>query len=618
MRFNKEEGKRYMRRIISIVVLLSAMIILSVVSVSAQQTGCCEITKPAAGEAVQYCQNGWEKDNCNGDFHSLIQCSDAENIDNINTCKLGTMVCPSGCTAGKTYAEAMNTPDCYWEDESDIENVDKCKEGCCSIPSDIVCEVKSKIVCENEANDINCAEGKCDFDLSVKDDSSCSNMCDLKEKGACKIESGNCVFTTKEGCINKLSEKDMTLQQGVNFFTNTYVSQVTACGTSYHDHLACGDYEKDRVYWFDNENNQEDEVYNCGGSNYVCEICNSDNCTELNQGSGYTSPSGTIDKNEPYCKYAGCDVNLKYGGQKWDESQKRFVVAYPNKEATILNYRSICYNFFTGHPGYYDNQWNDDDEMKEQMEALKGISTGLQNSKIVCERGEAKIQGFGEDRKTIGIESGTTCIGQTNDYSNCLECGKNGADWMGDLISIGIWDWGLAESVSDQCSKEECESAGDCVWRVDVSTPQSEVGSCTPKYPIGTTELCGQCGEGGDALFNLCNRDECCSLGNCRFETATTATDIGTILVQWPMIYYSERVNMILPECTVEAIVAAIGWIVPGNAPCIAACGGDCSKCLKCLPNRISDTVIKQHPAGLIGMVLNIGQETIKAIPKLF
>ena len=52
-----------------------------------------------------------------------------------------------------------------------------------------------------------------------------------------------------------------------------------------------------------------------------------------------------------------------------------------------------------------------------------------------------------------------------------------------------------------------------------------------PIYPPGTTDLCGACGEGGDAIFNLCTRDEAYSLGNCRFEGANTLKQIGTTLI---------------------------------------------------------------------------------------
>lgn len=602
-----------------IIFILIISIIMTLTIADAQQTGTCEKTTAEYSTPALYCvdytdDSGLVQDDCEKGWHSFLPKSEVDN------CKKGIMVCPSGCTAGKTAAEAYDIPGCRWEAGSDTEEVSECREGCCSIPSNIVCEVKQKKACEYEASDPNCAEGKCKFDINIQDDNKCGYQCDLKEKGTCKMAAGNCVFTTKEGCITKLGEVSAELQEGINYFREVRVCDVNECGTACEDHLNCKEYGKqDEICWFDNENNIEKCIYDCVDSEAVCEICDADDCSDISM--GYQSPKGKIGKGEPYCKKASCDVDLLYGGQKWDNESKMFVVAYPNNKAHIMNFRSICYNFFTGHPKFYDEVYSKNDAEKKQYEQLLGISTGLQSSKIVCEEGEAKSIGFGDDRKKIGVEMGTKCEGVINkgildnegndDYTRCLRCGTGSWDWLGDLYSIGYYNAGFKFSelggLASQCSKEKCEALGDCVWRSDVERGDTSIGSCNPIYPPGTTGLCGQCGEGGDSVYNLCNRDEAYSLGNCRFTGADNLKMAGTTLIIWPLAYYGERVNWIPAECGVEALVALYGLLPgPQEVFCTKMCGGPClSHCATCIPRRLGDTVVK-IPKDTISMIWGV------------
>ncbi len=574
--------ERINKLIILVVLTFSILPLLSSI-VSAQQTGCCEKTTTAYSNPAQYCISGIEKNQCEGTFHSFKQCSD------VDSCNLGVAICKEGCTTNKTKMEAIDSS-CSWNQEKNPENIGQCKEGCCSIPSGLVCTVKQNVACKEEAGKSNYS-----FVEGIKKDSICSNYCGQQEYGTC-VSSDGCSYLTKKECIDKL--KDETLQQDANFFPATNVCDVTQCGALCEDELGCGKnkYGNDeKICWYDSEGNIGECIYDCGGIDYTCTDCKADECDDSKR-------NVKAEKGEPYCKYTGCNVNLKYGGQEWDDNNKEIKNLENNQQKTILNTRSICYNFYT--------KFNDPDML---------ISTGLQNSKIVCHDGDSEQQTFGEDRKRLceqrGVDQGLVCVCDNNevnnDYENCRKCGAGGSSIFGDVFQTATLQWLTKWIGDDQCTEDKCESLGDCVYHEDYNTRFSaSIGSCDPKFPVGSSESCSECGKGGDALYNLPTKKECFSLGNCDYSSRASnpVSHIKDYVATFTAVLYGERLSWTPVEGALGVASSALCLIPGGSIFAGKMCGG----CIECLVYGPSQFI--RYGVGLpVDIIWNYGiQKTIK------
>ena len=586
------------RKVLTLLLIFPFLFILSSLpSVNAQQTGCCEKTTTAYANPVQYCVDDVEAKDCDGNFNSFKSCSD------VSACQVGTLICRDGCISNKTKSEAVGSfrEECTWSPERNLEDIDECKVGCCSIPSWLVCNTKQSIVCTEEADD-----RTFNFEEGITTDSICSNYCGQQEFGTCITESG-CSYDVKKDCIDALLEEDKTLQENVNFYPDTPVCEVLECGAICKEEQACGkpSYGNDeKICWYDNkgnigacpEDNSEDD---CGGITYTCSECESDECQD-------TKRNKVVNKGEPYCKYTNCDITLTYGGQKWEEGLGQIANLPNNRQESVLNTRSICYNFYTK---FVDSTLNDDSSGYIDSDVL--VSTGLQNSKIVCQNGISVQEAFGEERVQLceqtGADEGLLCrctSQQINKGSRCRECGT-GAKGLGVIFGDIMG--------ADRCDKAECNNLGDCVFHTDYSG----IGSCDPKFPYGTSTTCADCGEGGDSLYNMPTKQECYSLGNCNYA------DSGPRFIQniFPVFigtFYGERLSWTPVEGAIGLSIATgclVSLAIPGGAATAAMqqsaevmCGlGGCTKCLTYGPTQF----LRYGITIPIGLALG----TVKGIP---
>jgi len=567
---NKKIKKESSIAIKSYAVFCSLVLILATISfsinlaptVKAQQTGCCEKTNdiPPA-----YCIDNLESTNCSQGFHTDRVCSEFEN------CKKGVLITDDGCVEDKTKAEYLDTPGSDWEPADSIEDVEKCQLGCCSIPIRVRCYTTTKVECDAQSGDLPHS-----FTGGIED-SECRNMCNGKERGTCvkALDGGkvDCVYTVRDGCKNILQKDVLSIG---DFFPNTFARDVVGCVVRTHDSKKCGLElfgDQDKICWFDNKGNQEECEMDCRreGPTYDCETCNPKNETNC-----YDKMRGIeVNKSDPYCKYTSCEKTVA-GAQKMLDNGKIRLWTENEKKVVLLNARSICYNFYT-HYG--------DDRMN-------GIATGLQNQQLECQKGDLVVQGLGVDRKLIGIQAGGElglyhCNPINNTYEKCIECGSGSkwTDFLGDIFGIAWPQWGLNELISNRCYDCEDEERGLCVFNADAYGGSARrVGSCNPKYPPGTDELCGECGKGGDAIYNLCTRKECYSLGNCKFTRANDWNRFASAFWFYSLSYYSHRVNWVPLECGAELALGGL-CLIPGLQFLGVPCGG-CDKCLTCFPDR--------------------------------
>lgn len=140
---------------------------------------------------------------------------------------------------------------------------------------------------------------------------------------------------------------------------------------------------------------------------------------------------------------------------------------------------------------------------------------GKQHARIFCENGVVAKEGLGYKRERVCEEVNGTPMRVDNAYELCSSCGYPASYQDLFVFMGGGGDY--------RCTKEKCFSLGHCT-PFSISVDNSSVGNidCVPQYSPGNSMGCGQCGAGEDRNANLCTKEECGELGNCRAEELAT------------------------------------------------------------------------------------------------
>ena len=410
---------------------------------------------------------------------------DGKTVDQVDECKLGTCV-PAGngaCIENKAKASCEYNNGGRWYD-STKDNVADCNTGCCVAPNKAECLTsEEKAVCVKKG-----------YTWDTKSEQECKNVCGAVEYGCCN-DAG--IFTNKHR-----SECAGT------FYGNAiYCSQVIGSGIQSCKDVKCGDGSSDLdkydVYCYDSAGTREmiapSVTHTITGATGTGDCSSEEICKDDDEAMGKNA----------YCKSTKC-VDLCESCSKND----------------FKNGESICANVAGG---FFDPG---------------SRSSYLKNYIIRCQNGEIKADDSYDPQATRDkiCQDTTDASGLSttkvivNNWAQCLECGKSGGDFLDVLgyipafgpLALGILD---RVGISHICTTGEvygdsCKDKGkvDGVQMCDGGTGSYDhdmwapIGSCNPVYPPGgTSSSCGSCGEGGDALTNVCTEEECNHLGDCQF-----------------------------------------------------------------------------------------------------
>jgi hypothetical protein len=215
-------------------------------------------------------------------------------------------------------------------------------------------------------------------------------------------------------------------------------------------------------------------------------------------------------------------------------------------------------------------------------------STGLQNHKIVCNYGRLEVFGTGTDRKKLCFDAEDKISAYVlpdtiaPDYSLCFKCGEGTAvlDQLGDMFRGGarasfipIGYSNLVAFLANECTRSACENIQQfpngqswCVfshqaegWGWERLTIDA---ACVPRYPPGTTQFCGECGGGGDAIYNMCEEWEAYAMGNCNFDEYGVGRDFANLLLLYGSLSNTAFFQTIPTYVIIGALADCIreGW----------------------------------------------------------
>ena len=437
-----------------------------------------------------------------------------------------------------------------------LESIPQCRPGCCIIAQGVKAEVLQKRQCENLTLALGYELEMMEFKEDITSQVECKKVGSPTDLGCCVLGAGSCSYGPRRDCQDG---NFVPLQGGY------YCSSVADCALTPHFYADCGKLpgtETD-IYWFDSQGNQE-------------EIYDDPDTTEVDGDCNYPEALCTKDTiGNVYCKNTKCE-NLILEDQIMSSNPPK--VEKRTRTVNLLSGTSVCYNFYTAYG---------DERMKER-------STGLQNQILHCSFGKIDIEGLGADRQKLCVEGGESpaLIHGTvkeNKWENCSQCGTSGGlfgfgnevgDFLGPASFLFPTGKMWASWFGDYCNKEKCESLGDCVYHEDMpgiifGTP---VGSCDAIYPPGgANSQCADCGGGGDALWNLCTRAECCGKGDCQFQEASGWTKLGTFAWFWPGLALGDRVSLIIPDCVITIAYCAANKL---DVACLHPSNNHLLKCL--------------------------------------
>lgn len=452
-----------------------------------------------------------------------------------------------------------------------------CEKGCCQIPNTIIGRVCMNLplyVCKEVSRRDG---GVYEFKEGTSSDE-CYDICGAEKLGCCVIGGGECSYGIRGECEG-------------TFYEGLYCYQVGSpqCVVEHHAYEACcspltvrGGEIKRAICSFDSAGNQEETLRECPYPEAKCEICNKEACLDWNK--------STVDFGKPYCKDRSCYLEEEaLGSQELEEiTSNRVKFKKINAPEKLLHGQSICYNFFSHY------------QKGTSTLELNDRSTGLQNQIIRCVEGELENHGLGTNRKDLCVQVGPTAKTFSNNWEKCRECATASGMWnaiQDAFLAIPDGCWRILFPLKlplNYCTKETCEALGKV--RIDGVTEQicwynydtwertrlgkiergigkmKGVGSCDPIYPPGTTTQCAECGGGGDFMYNVCDKAECYSLGNCQTES------LGTLRAFWHNFYgrfipafMASRISLAPgADCVAEAIYQC------GIGPQTPACYGKC------------------------------------------
>jgi hypothetical protein len=507
------------------IIILFSFVILALFSFSfiqaAEQEGCCLDT--GSTQCVKTLQT-----QCAGRFYTgpPYDCS------NIPECKPGTCIPKEKdqpCLRNKQLAECTvlgGVPD-----PRPLEEIEQCKPGCCVIAGGLKAEILQYRQCENLSRLLGFGLDKIQFLTNVTSEIECKKQGSTADLGCCVLGGGQCSYGVRSSCAEG---RFVPLQGGLA------CKDVNDCALTTENYFDCGKLpgSETNIYWFDSQGNQEKLKQDCDYPDKICQ-------------------KGVSGKAE--CKSTVCNINKTIGAQTMTENAPR-VQGGQYETNSLLTGTSMCYNFYT--------QFGD----KNMYER----STGLQNEILHCELGSIRQEGLGVDRKKLCVQSQEGSLHgnvKENRYQNCSQCGSATGflggirNTIGDFFgpTFGLPGGSVFAAMGGFCTKDKCEAIGDCVYHIDMFGPKeipvvgpTPIGSCDPKYPPGATlSNCGNCGKGGDSVWNRCTKSECYSQGDCYFAPASTGTRIWVGALTALGLAWAERTPLIPTECLATTLYCA-------------------------------------------------------------
>lgn len=390
-------------------------------------------------------------------------------FDQVEGCKIGTCV-PSKqgqCLANKFKSACIHNQTGTFYD-APLDQVEDCRIGCCNV-KDTFCNLEQRKVCiKDRANgDVNA------FVSSITDRVSCDNSCRGADLGCFKADDGTCRYGIRQNFGSDGA-----------FYAGSACSDVTGCFVQSRVYKSCGNGLENNdyinVYYYDSQRNREEIAATC---NYPDEIC--------------------FDADKVGGQDAKC-VTTKCVESCYNCNPQEFRTG-----------ESVCSNVLGGH------FLND-----HRSTGLNNYIFRCQNGQILPD-----TRDLSRDLRCtqeLGGDGRVHARWVSNSYKDCANCGEGSdaiTDWAGFVPVIGPpVAAGALFGLGESCARlhgisTKCDDRGDCTYDKDFIWPP--IGSCNPKYPPGTTSKCGECGKGGDAATNVCSKQECNSLGDCQFEPNT-------------------------------------------------------------------------------------------------
>ena len=440
------------------------------------------LEKKAAGADVHTCE--WTNNNnfCVEDddltFAKYGGCKSGyldsyKTADQVENCKIGTCV-PSKagqCLANKFKSACIHNSSGTFYD-APLESVSDCKISCCNV-KDTFCNLEQRKVCIQDK-----ANGDVDAFMSdITDRVSCDNSCRGADLGCFKADDGACRYGIRKDSGD-----------GGTFYPNTACSDVSGCLVQSHTYKSCGNGLENNdyinVYYYDSQRNREEVAQTC---DYPDQIC--------------------------------FDAD-KVGGQDAKCVTTKCVESCPDcSPQEFRTGESVCQNV----PG---GQFLND----HRSTGLNNYIFRCQNGQILPDtRDNARELRCSQE---LGADGRIHANWVSNDYKNCASCGEGSdalTDWAGFVPIIGPpVAAGALLGLGESCARisglsTKCDDRGDCRYDKDFIWPP--IGSCNAMYPPATTSKCGECGKGGDSATNICSKEECNSLGDCQFEAKTLSSE---------------------------------------------------------------------------------------------
>jgi hypothetical protein len=431
------------------------------------------------------------------------------------------------------------------------------------------------------------------------------------DRGCCFQAAGKCSYGYRKECSG-------------TFFADTFCSAIPECNVKAKFKQGCGKMpgDEDKICWFDSNGNQEECIQECAVPAQICEVCpGPNNCTMVQPvvvekcslpGFCQRETTSIVTPLTPYCKSTDCDItglgpDQIYEDGKWGGDFKWSLPAKRLNADTIPTGRSFCHNYFTGKAKVGGDEWIDVDIPEAQQKKFPRRSTGLQNHKIVCNYGRLEVFGTGTDRKKLCFDAEDNISAYVlpdtivPDYSLCFKCGEGTAvlDYIGDMFrggkrvfaSIGYGD--LVATLANECTPEACENIqkfpNGQSWCVHHSVVSGWTGgqhteidtACVPRYPPGTTEFCGQCGEGGDAFYNECEESEAYAMGNCMWREFSSGRQFLTAISLYGSLSNTAFFNAVPTYVTLGALADCIYTGLKGGPPFGPTCLADLERYYK-------------------------------------
>ena len=115
--------------------------------------------------------------------------------------------------------------------------------------------------------------------------------------------------------------------------------------------------------------------------------------------------------------------------------------------------------------------------------------------------------------EALGIERLRVCHNNKKAFNNYFDCNKCGEPNLDSDLLLYLNPINRA-TTNAQCSENECSGKGLCKAVRSDPNINSNV-DCLPLYPPNNPNTCNSCGKGGDEKANVCDKEECESIGSC-------------------------------------------------------------------------------------------------------